>query len=80
MQVISCQDAESNLGHFLVSVEAGEEFVITRGPKFVARLVPFVAKPVGTRPQVGELISPPFEVPATALAPLMPEELRQWGL
>lgn len=80
MQVISTHEAESNLTHFLVSVEAGEEFVIARGLKPVARLVPFVAKPVGIRPKVGELASPPFDVAAAALAPMTPEELKQWGL
>jgi antitoxin (DNA-binding transcriptional repressor) of toxin-antitoxin stability system len=80
MQVISSKDVESNLAHFLVSVEAGEEFVISSGPKLVARLVPFTVRPDGSRPKVGELISPPFEVSAAALAPLKSDEFKQWGL
>ena len=78
MQVISSQEAESNLTRFLASVEAGEEFVIARGQKMVAKLVPFTAKTDGSRPKVGEMISPPFEVPAAALAPLTPDELKRW--
>ncbi len=80
MQVITTHEAESNLTHLLTSVEAGEEFVIARGQKFVAKLVPFTPKPDRARPQVGDMISPPFEVPAEALTPLTPEELKQWGL
>ncbi|MEK7675440.1 MAG: hypothetical protein AAB676_06370 [Verrucomicrobiota bacterium] len=80
MQVISTHDAESNLTRLLASVEAGEEFVIARGQKLVAKLVPFTAKPERARPKVGEMISPPFEVPVAALGPLTPDELKHWGL
>ena len=75
MQVISMHEAESNLARLLASVEAGEEFDIARGQKPVAKLVPFKAKPDHARPTVGKMISPPFEVPASALAPLTPDEL-----
>ena len=80
MQVISSKEAESNLGHFLLSVEAGEEFVIARGPRFVARLVPYTARPEGSRPKVGELISPSFDVSVEAITPLTHNELKLWGL
>ena len=78
MRVISTEEAESNLTRFLASVEAGEEFVIARGQKLVAKLVPFAAKPSDARPKVGEMISPPFEVPTAALAPLTLDELKHW--
>lgn len=80
MKVISTVEAESEFPRFLVSVEAGEEFVIARGPRLVALLVPYADKPAGARPRVGEMVGPPFEVPAGALAPLAGDELRPWGL
>jgi len=80
MQVISSNQAEADLARLLRAVEAGEEFVITRGQKWVARLLPVAPRPAGARPRVGEMITPPFEVPDEALAPLNGDELKPWGL
>ena len=80
MQVISTHEAASDLTRLLASVEAGEEFAIARGQKLVAKLVPFTGRPDGIRPKAGEMISPLFEVPTAALAPLSAEELKQWGI
>jgi antitoxin (DNA-binding transcriptional repressor) of toxin-antitoxin stability system len=80
MQIISKDEAESNLTGLLDSVEAGEEFVIARGQKLIAKLVPFGSPSSGPRPKVGTMISPPFEVPHDAVAPLNADELKNWGL
>jgi antitoxin (DNA-binding transcriptional repressor) of toxin-antitoxin stability system len=78
MQTVSTREVQSNLLRLLASVEAGEEFVIARDDAPVARLIPFAPKLVGPRPKVGEMISPRFEIPAEALSPMTPEELRDW--
>jgi antitoxin (DNA-binding transcriptional repressor) of toxin-antitoxin stability system len=80
MQVISAHEAASDLARLLASVEAGEEFVIARGGTFIAKLAPFTGGTDGRRPKAGEMVSPPFEVPAEALAPLSSEDLKQWGI
>lgn len=80
MQVVTTDEAESNLARLLKSVEAGEEFLIARDNEPVAKLVPISPKVEGSRPKVGQTISPRFEIPMSALAPLSPEELKNWGL
>lgn len=79
VQTRSTAQPEAALVRLLRAVEAGEESVIPRGPKWVARLLPVPTPPAGCRPRVGELITAPFQVPAEALAPLGDDELKQWG-
>ena len=80
MHVISTQEAAADLIRLLASVEAGEEIIIARGQKPVAKLVPFTGRMDSTRPKVGEMISPPFEVSEAALEPLSSDELKPWGI
>jgi antitoxin (DNA-binding transcriptional repressor) of toxin-antitoxin stability system len=80
MQVISTDEAEMNLARVLASVEAGEEFVIARDNQAVAKIIPYCGNPNSLRPKVGQLISAPFHVPDSALAPLTEAELGSWGL
>lgn len=80
MQVISPEEAGSNFRGVLASVEAGEEFLIARGANVVAKLIRANATPSGPRPKVGEMISKPFSVPDSSMAPLTPGELKSWGL
>ena len=77
---ISVHEAKTHLSKYLVKVEMGEEFLISRGKKPVARLVPLVDKPNHKRPNVGEMMDTPFDVPASALAPLSDKELQEMGL
>ena len=80
MKTISTHDAKTHLSRYLAAVEAGEEFVIARGKRAVARLVPLQPKDGPKRPKVGRLITEPFHIPQKALQPLTPEELKGWGL
>ena len=44
MKYISSFDAKTHLSHLLSEVMAGQEYVITRRNKEIARLTPFVTK------------------------------------
>jgi prevent-host-death family protein len=80
MKTISTHDAKTHLSRYLAAVEAGEEFVIARGKRPVARLSPLRSSDRPVRPRVGCLITLPFHVPREALAPLTDRELKDWGL
>ena len=84
MQTVTTHEAETHLSRLLAAVEKGEEFLIARDSKVVARLSPaeVPAKPLAKtpRPKVGEILGPPFSFPDSAFAPLTDEELREWGL
>jgi prevent-host-death family protein len=77
---ITTHEAKTHLSRYLAAVEQGEQFVIARGKKPIARLVPVSAVERPARPKVGEILGPPFEFPASAFAPLSKRELRKWGL
>ena len=80
MQIVTTDEAASNLLRLLESVEAGEEVLISRGHAPVAKIIPFSNGFTGARPKVGQMISPPFKISDTALAPLSELELKTWGL
>ena len=81
METITTHEAKTHLSRYLAAVESGEEFIIARGSKPVARLVPFIAEPRPDRPKVGEMIDAPFHIPDSAFAPLTEKELeKEWGL
>jgi antitoxin (DNA-binding transcriptional repressor) of toxin-antitoxin stability system len=80
VKTISTHDAKTHLSRYLAAVEAGEEFVIARGKRPVARLSPLHRTDRPARPKVGRLITRPFHIPAEALAPLTNQELKDWGL
>ncbi len=80
MKTISTHDAKTHLSRYLVAVEAGEEFIIARGKRAVARLVPLHRRDGPKRPKVGRMITKPFHIPEKALQPFTPEELKSWGL
>lgn len=80
MQTISTHEAKTHLSRYLAAVETGEEIIIARGRKLVARLVPYTARSTKKRPRVGQTIGPKFKIPADAFAPLSEEELKEWGL
>ncbi len=69
---VNVHEAKTNLSRLLARVAAGEEVVIARAGKPVARLVPF-RKPNGSRP-LG-IDKGLFDVPEDFNAPL-PDELR----
>jgi prevent-host-death family protein len=77
---ITVHEAKTHLSRYLVEVENGLEILIARGKKPVARLVPLKETPVAQRPNVGEMIDKPFNVPDAAFAPLTNKELAEWGI
>jgi PIN domain nuclease of toxin-antitoxin system/antitoxin (DNA-binding transcriptional repressor) of toxin-antitoxin stability system len=74
MKTISTHDAKTHLSRYLAAVEAGQEFVIARGKRPIARLSPLHRSMRPVRPKVGRLITKPFHVPREALAPLSDAE------
>ncbi len=74
MTTVNVHEAKTNLSRLLVRVEAGEEIVIARNGKPVARLV--TCKPRG-KPQFGALKGQ-IEIDDSFFDPLPEEELRLW--
>lgn len=72
--IVNVHEAKTNLSRLLARVEAGEEIVIARGGKPIARLEPFTAPTV----HFGFLDLP--EIPEEFFAPLDDEALQEWGL
>jgi prevent-host-death family protein len=81
MRTISTHEAKTHLSRYLAEVEeSGKEFIIAKGKRPVARLIPLESSTNPTRPKVGQTISAPFEIPDDALKPLSKKELKEWGL
>ena len=76
---VTIHQAKTHLSRLLQQVERGEEVVVCRGKLPVAKIVPSGPSRV-TRPKVGKATSQRFNIPADAFAPLVDEELKQWGL
>jgi prevent-host-death family protein len=75
--IVKIHDAKTNLSKLLARVEAGEEIVIARGDKPIAKLVP--AEPVKQRPQFGAMRGKWPSLPDEFFFdPLPEEELRLW--
>ena len=74
MMTVNVHEAKTNLSRLLVRVEAGEEIVIVRNGKPVARLVS--CKPRG-KPQFGALKGQ-IDIDDSFFGPLPEEELRLW--
>jgi prevent-host-death family protein len=75
MSIVTIHEAKTNLSRLLKRVSNGEEVIIARGSKPVARLVP-IGETKGKR-QPGSLkgklhVGPEF------FEPLPPDELSQW--
>lgn len=80
MQTVTTHEAKTHLSRLLAAVEKGEEILIARGKKVVARLLPAQPPALPPRPKVGDIKGPVFHFPDSAFAPLTEEELREWGL
>ena len=78
MKTITTHEAKTHLSRYLAAIEQGEEFIIARGKKPVAMLIPIPAAKAGRRPRVGESLDAPFQIPDSAFAPLTEEELKLW--
>jgi len=73
---VGVHEAKTHLSRLLRRVAAGEEIVIARGGKPVARLVRYTRK---ERAALGSLKLPGPIDPA-AFDPMTDDELREWGL
>ena len=81
MVTISTHEAKTHLSRYLAQVESGQEFIIAKGKRPVARLVPLDGTTGPHRPKVGTTLGDRFEIPDAALAPLSSAELtKEWGL
>lgn len=80
MQTITTHEAKTHLSRYLAATEQGEEFIIARGKKPVARLVPMEAPGRPSRPKVGKMLDKTFHFPDSVFAPLTAKELKKWGL
>ena len=74
MTTVNVHEAKTNLSRLLAQVEAGEEVVIARNGKPVARLVK--CKPKG-KPQFG-VLKGKIKIDDSFFDPLSEEELRLW--
>lgn len=76
--MVNVHEAKTQLSRLLEQVEAGEEVIIARAGKPIARLVPLEqSKP---KRQPGRLKGQIPELPDSYFDPLTDEELREWGL
>lgn len=75
-KVVNVHEAKTQLSRLLEQVEAGEEIIIARAGKPVARLVPLANRPLR---QPGRLKGK-IHVPDSFFDPMTEEELREWGL
>ena len=80
MQSITTHQAKTHLSRYLAAIEAGETFIIMRGKKAVAKLVPLKGEDRPQRPKVGAVVDRTVKIATDAFAPLSDEELKQWGL
>jgi prevent-host-death family protein len=75
MKTITIHKAKTNLSRLIEDVSKGEEIVIARGKKPVAKLVP--VEPIGTERKPGWLKGK-FKLGPEFFEPLPPEELDLW--
>lgn len=79
MKRITVHAAKTQLSRLLSEVESGEEVIILRGKKPVAKLVALKAAQ-RARPKVGTVTLPGVTFAPDAFGPLTREELALWGL
>jgi prevent-host-death family protein len=77
MSVINIPAAKTNLSRLIDAAAAGEEIVIARAGKPVARLVPFIEPPQSERRRLGVLAGQ-LKVQADFDEPLSDEELHRF--
>lgn len=77
METVNIHDAKTRLSNLIERVEAGEEIVIARAGRPVARLVPLVSR---AKPRkLGTLDSCCFRIPEDFNAPLPAELLKAFS-
>ncbi len=73
-EIVTIHAAKTNLSRLVARAEAGEEIVIARGNKPVAKLVPIAPKPK----RVFGSMRGQFSIGPEFFEPLPPEELNEW--
>lgn len=66
VMTVNVHEAKTQLSHFLLRISLGEEVVIAKAGKPIARLVPFAAQPVrrAAGSAVGQVwMAPDFDAP-----------------
>jgi prevent-host-death family protein len=76
MPIATIHQAKTNLSKLIERAERGEEVLIARGDKVVAKLVPIRNAPKQRRL---DLLKGKFIVPPEFFEPLPEEELQRWG-
>lgn len=81
MVTITTHEAKTHLSRYLAKVDAGEEVIIARGKRPIARLTSINQPKTPPRPKVGTLLGERFAIPDEALAPLSEADIDvEWGL
>jgi len=80
MRSVTTHEAKTHLSRLLDRVAAGEEIVIHRGERPIARLVPIGPARKRSRPRVGTITLRGVRTTKSSFAPLADDELREWGL
>jgi prevent-host-death family protein len=73
-EIVTIHAAKTNLSRLVARAEAGEEIIIARGNKPVAKLVPIIVKPK----RVFGALRGKFEIGPEFFEPLPPDELEAW--
>ena len=79
MKQTTVHQAKTHFSKILARVETGDEVVVCRGTKPVAKIVPYRG-PGRVRPKVGTITSKQVKYSDDCFAPLTDEELKEWGL
>ena len=72
MATVNIHAAKTHLSQLIERVNKGEEIIIARGNKPIARLMPLESKPQGRQPGT---LAGKFEVGESFFEPLPPDEL-----
>lgn len=79
MKHTTVHQAKTHFSKILAQVETGDEVLVCRGTKPVAKIVPY--RGAGrARPQTGTITSKPVTYAEDCFAPLTDAELKEWGL
>jgi len=73
-EIVTIHAAKTNLSRLVARAEAGEEIVIARGQKPVAKLVPIAPKPK----RLPGALRGKIAIGSEFFEPLPPEELDEW--
>jgi antitoxin (DNA-binding transcriptional repressor) of toxin-antitoxin stability system len=79
MITVKIHEAKTNLSKLLAAVEKGENVIIKRGNKVIAKITVANDDDVKPKRQLG-LLEGKFELPDSFFDPLPDDELEAWGM